>query len=201
MNTELFLANLQKRGYKVSSFETKEEAADYLNGIIDQTSVGMASSVTLDGLGIYERLKEHNEVWWHWQIPEGMTDREVRYKERGTEVYLSSLNGAAESGELINIDNTGNRVAEICYGHQRVYLVIGKNKLAETFEKALERARNVAAPCNVKRMNRSGTPCAYSDHCFDCQSPERICRILMVFWEAPRGAEYEVIYVNEELGY
>ena len=201
MDKEVFFVNLKKRGYQVSSFETKEEAAEYLNRAIDQTSVGMASSVTLDTLGIYEKLKEHNEVWWHWQIPEGMSDKEVRYKERSAAVYLSSLNGAAESGELINIDNTGNRVAETAYGHQKVYLVIGRNKLAESFEKALERARNVAAPCNVKRMHRTGTPCAYGDHCFDCQSPERICRILMVFWEAPRGAEYEVVYIDEELGY
>ena len=201
METKTFLENLQKRGYQVSSFATKEEAAEYLNKVVDQTSVGIASSVTLDDLGLYDKLKTHNEVWWHWRVPAGMSDREVRFRERGTSVYISSVNGAAETGELVNIDNTGNRVAETCYGHDKVFLVFGRNKVAENLEKAIERARNVAAPKNVKRMNREGTPCAFSDHCFDCQSPDRICRILMVFWEKPRGAQYEVVYIDEELGY
>ena len=201
MDTKAFLQNLKDRGYEVSSFATKEEAAEYLDKTIDQKSVGMASSVTLDELGLYEKLRTHNTVWWHWCIPDGMSDKEVRFKERETDIYISSVNGAALSGELVNIDNTGNRVAEIAYGHGKVYLVLGRNKLAEDLEKAVERARNVAAPKNVKRMNRTGTPCAFSDRCFDCQSAERICRILMVLWEKPRGAQYEVIYIDEDLGY
>ena len=96
------------------------------------------------------------------------------------DVYVSSANALAESGEIINIDGRGNRVAGTLYGAERLYLVIGKNKLAPTFEDALWRARNIAAPKNAKRLGVK-TPCAIrGDHCYDCSSPERICRGLVV---------------------
>ena len=62
-------------------------------------------------------------------MPQGMTDAEVRAKENAAEIYLSSVNGLAETGEMINIDGRCNRVASIFYGHEKVYLVIGENKL------------------------------------------------------------------------
>ena len=49
-----------------------------------------------------------------------------------TQVYLSSANGLAESGEIVNIDGTGNRVSATLFGHEKVYFVIGRNKLAPT---------------------------------------------------------------------
>ena len=112
-----------------------------------------------------------------------------------------SVNGLAETGELINIDGSGNRVASTLYGHEKVYLVIGRNKLAPTYDEALWRARNIAAPKNAQRMGRK-TPCAVKgDRCYDCKSPDRICRGLVVLWEAMMGMEMEVVLVDEDLGY
>ena len=75
------------------------------------------------------------------------------------------------------------------------------NKIAPSLDEAIYRARNIAAPLNAKRLNKK-TPCALkADRCYDCNSPERICRALSVLWEKPSGAEYEIILVNEELGY
>ena len=46
------------------------------------------------------------------------------------------------------------------------------------------------------------TPCAVkADHCYDCKSPERICRGLVVLWEAIGSMEMEVVLVDEALGY
>lgn len=66
-----------------------------------------------------------------------MTDAEVRAKENAAEIYLSSVNGLAETGEMINIDGRCNRVASIFYGHEKVYLVIGENKLEKDYDSAL----------------------------------------------------------------
>lgn len=196
-------ANLERLGYVVSCFPTKEAAAAYLDGQIDGMTVGFGGSATLQEMGLYELLAAHNQVTWHWRMPEGMTDQEVRMAERAAAVYVSSMNGLAESGEIVNIDNTGNRVADIEYGHERVYLVAGANKLAPDCEGALHHARNVAAPRNAQRLGCK-TPCAVKgDRCYNCQSPGRICRILSVLWEMPKasGARYEVILVDENLGY
>lgn len=107
----------------------------------------------------------------------------------------------AETGEIINIDGNCNRVASIFYGHKKVYLVIGENKLEKDYDSALHRARNIASPLNAKRVGAK-TPCAVKgDKCYDCKSPERICRGLSVLWGIPMTGEFEVILVHEELGY
>ncbi len=193
---------LETRGYKVTAFETKEAAAEYLNAQIDGVSVGFGGSQTLKDMGLYETIPTHNAFWSHWAPPEGMTPDEVRVKAADTEVYLSSVNGLAETGELINIDGKGNRVASTMFGHKKVYFVVGRNKLAPTYDEALWRARNIASPKNAMRFNVK-TPCVANggDRCYDCKSPERICRALVVLWEPTMGCEMEVVLIDEDLGY
>ena len=193
--------NLRNRGFTVTCFENVEAAVTYLNEQIDQSTVGFGGSVTLEQMGLYEKLEAHNEVTWHQRMPKDKTSQEVRMKANAAEVYVSSVNGLAESGEIINIDGTGNRVASIFYGHKKVYLVVGQNKIAKDYDSALYRARNVASPLNAKRLGMN-TPCAVNaDRCYDCNSKDRICRGLSVHWEKPMGSDIEVVLIAENLGY
>lgn len=193
--------NLESLEYKVSCFETGAEAADYLATAIQNTTVGFGGSMTLRDLGLYERLGKNNQVYWHWILPEGMTQDDARAHARNTEVYLSSANGIAETGEIVNIDGNGNRVAETLFGHKKVYIIVGKNKIAPDYDGALWRARNIASPKNAQRMNKK-TPCAVKgDKCYNCKSPDRICRGLTVLWKKPMAAEYEVVLINEDFGF
>ena len=186
---------LRQRGYTVRVFDSGEAAADYLNGAIDGVSVGIGGSVTVQQLGLYDRLAQHNQVYWHWQ-----GGPEQRDKAAGADVYLTSANGLAETGEILNIAGTGNRVASTLYGHKKVYFVIGANKLAPTRDEALWRARNIAAPLNARRLEKK-TPCAVNgDQCYDCKSPDRICRGLVELWGPMMGMETEVVLINEDLG-
>ena len=192
---------LTARGFKVSCFETAKEAADYLNTQIDGTTAAFGGSVTLEELKLYELLSAHNTVLSHWHPSEGVTPDELRSRAAVSEHYLLSANGIAETGEIINIDGSGNRVASMLYGHKKVWIIAGRNKLSPTYDEALWRARNIAAPKNAQRLNRK-TPCAvHADHCYDCKSPERICRGLAVLWEPMMGCACEVVLVNEDLGY
>lgn len=189
--------NLEACGYAVRLFPDKESAAEYLNEAIDGTSVGFGGSVTLDQMGLFPSLGRHNTVFWHWK----QNPADARASAANAAVYLSSVNALAETGEIVNIDGAGNRVASTLYGHQKVYLVISRNKLAKDYEGALWRARNVAAPKNAQRLNRK-TPCAVKgDRCYDCKSPDRICRGLAVLWEAVTSMEMEVVLIDEELGF
>ncbi len=196
MAYETLRENLTARGFGFSYFETKEEAAAYLNGRIDGETVGIGGSMTLQALGIDEVLKIHNTLHWHMRggkIPQA----------NAANVYLSSLNGLAETGELINIDGVGNRLSATAYGAKRVYFVVGKNKLAPDFEGALWRARNIAAPKNAARL-KCDTPCVTENppRCHDCRHPARICRELLIHWWKPRPVEeMEVILIGEDLGY
>ncbi len=193
--------NLENKGYAVSVFDDKTGAAEYLNAQIDKKIVGFGGSVTLHELDLFSLLATHNTVYWQDEKPENMTVLQTRTAATRAEIYISSVNGISEDGIIVNIDNTGNRVAAISYGPSKVYLVLGQNKVAPDYESALYRARNIAGPLNAKRLNRK-TPCAVrADKCYDCQSPDRICRNLSVLWTKPAGAEYEIILIKEHLGY
>ena len=192
---------LEQRGYAVTVCPTKDIAAAYLNEQIDGVSVGFGGSMTLKELGLFSLLSRHNEVYSHWNTPSWRTNAEVLADAASAQVFLCSVNGLAETGEIINIDGTGNRVAGMLYGHKKVYFVVGRNKIAPTYDEALWRARNIAGPKNAQRLGVS-TPCAAKgDKCYDCKSPQRICRALVVLWEAVKSCDMEVVLVDEDLGY
>lgn len=197
----LLQKNLTALGYAVSCFDTAREAAQYIDSQIDRQTVGFGGSVTLEQMGLYEILGRHNDVFWHHRIPDGKTSQEIRLLANAASVYISSVNGLAQTGEIVNIDGNCNRVSSIFYGHKKVYLIVGENKIEADYDRALYRARNTAAPRNAKRVGAK-TPCAVkADRCYDCKSPERICRGLSVLWEKPVTGEFEVVLIHEELGY
>lgn len=196
MAFETVKKNLEKHGYTVKVFAAGAEAADYLNSEIDGKTVGIGGSGTVKDIGAYELLSSHNTVYWHWmQEPD-----EARKNAMSTDVYLTSVNALAESGEMVNIDGAGNRVAATLFGHKKVYFIVGRNKLVKTYEDAVWRARNIAAPGRARQMNRK-TPCAVNaDRCYDCRSPERICRGMVTLWEPMLGQSAEVILIDEDHG-
>ena len=190
--------HLEGRGFRVHRFASGAEAAEFLVQTLQGTSIGIGGSVTIDTLGVYDRLCESNEVFWHWKnhAPE------TRERAGKAETYLCSANGVSENGEIVNIDGYGNRVTGTIYGPQRVFLVVGRNKIGPDLNGAIDRARNIAAPLNARRLNRH-TPCAVGEpRCHDCRSPEKICGVMTVFFMPPTSIkEFHVILVDEDLGY
>ena len=149
-NFEQVQKNLEARGYTVRAFAAAAEAAAYLDGAIDGRTVGFGGSVTLQAMGLYDALAAHNDGDLALEAGGG----QARRAASGRQVYLTSANGLAETGEIINIDGAGNRVAGTLFGHEKVYFVIGRNKLAPTYDEALWRARNVAAPTTPSGWGR-----------------------------------------------
>lgn len=192
--------NLENHGFIVTCFDCSQDACDYLDKQIDGKSVGFGGSVTLDQIGVLKRLETHNKVLYRFDNPDKKTPLEVMKDALTADVFLTSANGVAQSGEIINIDGNCNRVAGELYGHEKVYIIVGKNKIAPDFDKALWHARNIAAPKNAMRLNKH-TPCAVDGVCHDCSSPERICKGLVVLWRKPTNCPYEIVVINEDLGY
>ena len=190
--------NLENRGFRVHRFASGAEAAEFLVQTLHGTSIGIGGSVTIDTLGVYDRLCGSNEVFWHWKnhAPE------TRERAGKAETYLCSANGVSENGEIVNIDGFGNRVAGTIYGPERVFLVVGRNKIAPDLTGAIDRARNIAAPLNARRLNRH-SPCAVGEpRCRDCRSPEKVCGVMTVFFMPPTSIkEFHAILVDEDLGY
>ena len=194
MNCQKTIENLKQNGFSVQYFETRQQACDYLKAQLKDEIIGFGGSMTANELGLYELLGEQNTVCWHWKDPA------VLAKQGGFTAYITSANAVSETGELVNIDGTGNRVAASLFGPKKVFFVCGKNKVTADLASAIDRARNIAAPINAKRLNRN-TPCAVAGKCMDCDSPERICRGMVVHMRKMGGAEInELIIINEDLG-
>ena len=201
MNFDTVTSALQRNGYAVSCFETGREAAAYLNSVLDGRRIGCGGSATLQQLGLIDSLAEHNRLFTHTGKTGAEFEAMLSAELRDTDVYLTSANALAETGELVNIDGNGNRVASTLFGHQKVYFILGRNKIAPPLDAAIWRARTVAAPKNAQRLRRR-TPCAVkADRCYDCNSPDRICKGLVVLWRAMGMSEMEVVLINEDLGF
>lgn len=195
MDIEKTVKNLKARRFSVSRFATGKEAAEYLASQISNTEVGIGGCKTADQLGLYELLSENNTVYWHWRVP-GM---DTLKKANNAPVYICSANAISETGEILNIDGKGNRLAGQVFGEKKVYIVAGTNKICPDFESALYRARNTAAVENCKRFD-NGAPCKLDGKCHDCRVEGRICNALLVLWGPMMGMTTEVVLIDEELG-
>jgi len=125
---------------------------------------------------------------------------EVRRAHINSDVFITSTNAVTETGELVNIDGTGQRVAAMIFGPGRVVVVAGVNKITGDLEEGLWRASNVAAPMNARRL-RSETPCVETGECDDCVAPGRICGITTIIHRRPSRTPFTVVLVGEKLGY
>jgi len=111
-----------------------------------------------------------------------------------------SSNAISVTGELVNIDGTGNRLAALIYGPSNVIILAGMNKVMPTVEAALSRVKNTASPINAIRLSRN-TPCAVTGICSECQSPDCICAQTVITRRSNQAGRIKVILIGEELGY
>ena len=200
MDVEKLKRSVEGRGWSFKHFATGEEAANYLAGELEGVSVGIGGSGTVDAIGLYDKLTgKCHDVVWHWKEDD---QDAARVRAMNTDVYISGANAIAETGEIVNIDGKGNRVASTLYGHKRLYIVAGKNKVQPTLEDAVYRARNVAAPLRARSFNVD-TPCVKSKElkCYDCRSPQRVCCGMSILMYRMMGMEKsELILIDEDLG-
>lgn len=182
---------------------TKEEAVqEILKYVNPSTRVGAGGSVTIRELGILEHLRNQgNTVLDHWAP--GLSKEQtldIRKAQMTSDLFLSSSNAVTLNGELVNIDGIGNRVNAINFGPRKVILVVGYNKIVEGVDEALRRVRNEATPLNARRLNID-VPCAKRGACVDCNSPNRICRAVVIHERRPTFTDILILLVGEELGY
>ena len=149
MSLEIAVKNLERHGFAVRVFQTGEEAVKAISQELSGKTIGFGGSVTLDTLGLFEALSRSNDVSWHWR-----KTPDAREKSACAQVYFTSANAISETGEIVNIDGTGNRVASMLYGHEELYIVAGTNKLAPDLPSAMGRLalkRKKASPSDTLR--------------------------------------------------
>ena len=199
------LEALKKKNFDAHFFETAEEAKNFITEQVqpDETA-GFGGSITLrQGLGLVDALQDKGvTVYDHWDANGDPTRRlELKRKQRGVDVFLTSMNAVTVDGVMVNLDGGGNRVASTCSGPKRVIVVVGANKVVENLDAAIHRTRHHASPLNAIRLERE-TPCVETGTCNDCSAPQRICAMLLIMYKKPGDIDkFTVVLVNDELGY
>jgi hypothetical protein len=197
------IEKLEAHGFSAIYVRTKEEAVQEIwKHITPKQRIGVGGSLTIRELGILDRLEAQGcTVYDHWK-PGLSKETSVRFRksQMTSDLFLSSVNAITLNGELINIDATGNRVNATVFGPGKVILVVGYNKIVEDVQEGIKRIKDVAAPMNARRLN-ADVPCAKLGKCVDCNSPHRICRVIVIHERKPVLTDILVVLVGEELGY
>lgn len=189
--------------FKAVYVKKKEDGAEEIwRHITPKQRIGVGGSMTIRELGILGQLaaKGHT-IYDHWKPGLSKEDvLEIRKSQMTSDLFLGSVNAITLGGELINIDATGNRVNSTIFGPGKVILVAGYNKIVEDVQEGLRRIKDVVAPLNARRLNID-VPCAKLGKCVDCNSPNRICRVVVIHERRPNLTDMLIILVGEELGY
>lgn len=192
---------LENKGYTVRLFQTAQQAREYvLASVSPEQSVGIGGSISVQQLELDKELAAKGcPVYWHWTAP-GPEKEAAQVSAATADVYLCSANAVTVKGQLINIDGHGNRVAATIHGPGKVIFLIGRNKIVEDYDAAMDRIKNTACPANARRLGLQ-TPCAALGYCTDCSSPQRMCNATVILERATSGHPMEVVLVDEDLGY
>jgi len=116
------------------------------------------------------------------------------------DVFLTGANAISIDGQMVNIDGGGNRVAAISYGPDSVIVIAGMNKVVNSLEDALTRARTYAAPINKQRFPEI-TGCSSTGVCTDCKAPGGICNQILTTRLCRPAGRIKFILVGEDLGF
>ena len=196
--------SLVRNGFVAVYCATPREAFDrIITEAGDARTVGFGGSMSIAGLEVEARLREMGKEILNHASPDLSRDEkmEIMRCQLTCDLFLSGSNALTLSGELVNIDATGNRVAAMFFGPRKVLVVVGRNKLVDgTAQDAINRVKNWATPPNSKRLNFK-TPCASTGFCSDCNSPDRLCRVTTIMERKPRFTDVRVLVVNADLGF
>lgn len=194
---------LKKNGFDAHFYSNGEEAK---NGVMEMISeyhsFGVGGSDTVRSLGIVDELASMGKIVYdHWK--KDLSSEEImnyRLNQGRCDCFLCSANAISVTGEIVNIDGAGNRVAASMFGPKKVIIIAGLNKVTRDLDSAMKRAKEVAAPLRAKTFNIK-PPCVETGICGDCHSPERICNITAILHRKPMLTDMSIVLVNENLGY
>ena len=197
------IANLARHNMAGYFVQDREALYALLNGLIPPGStVGCGDSVTLEQLGVYERMRNGDVLFYDKYAPMLTHEdkRRLYLKNFDADTFLTGANAITMDGALFNIDGNGSRVAPMLYGPRQVIVVAGVNKIVPDVDAAMQRARQIAAPLDARRLKKP-TPCATLGRCVDCRHPQRICNDFVLITGQFIKDRIKVILVDMELGY
>lgn len=197
----MLVKHLENRHFEAYYCENSEQALKKALELIPQgASVGWGGAMSAQQIGLMDAIRTGDYVALD---RESCTTRDE--KERiaracfDADVFLTGANALSLDGQMVNIDGTGNRVAPIVYGPKTVLVIAGMNKVMDTLDEAVRRARTVAAPMNQQRFLLPN-PCTTTGSCADCKSETCICNQILITRHCRPIGRIKFILVGEDLG-
>ena len=196
------LKGFEKRFIEGHYCETVEEAKELaLSFVPENSTASFGGSVTLAETGVLEALRAREDITLYDRDkangPEEV--KKIMHDALSCDYYFMSSNAITTSGELVNIDGNGNRVAALIYGPENVIILAGMNKIVKDVEEGISRTRNIASPQNCIRLKKN-TPCAANGVCGNCLA-DTICDQIVITRASRVPQRIKVILVGEELGF
>ena len=198
---EILVKNLKSRHFDAVYCKTNEEAlAKALEWIPEESVVGWGGAFSAQQIGLMDALNNGNYKTIDRAKCSSAEQREQAAKDcMFSDVFISGANALSLDGQMVNIDGTGNRVGAIIYGPKKVIVIAGMNKVCDTMEEAVKRAREVAAPLNMMRFMKD-TPCAATGKCGDCKQEGCICNQIVITRHCRPVGRIQFVLVGEQLG-
>lgn len=199
---QILVKNLRSRHFDAYYCPTREDALRQALSLIPEGStVGWGGALSAQQIGLMAAVNAgpyHAIDRDQCKTPE--EKEEASRRCLSADVFLTGANGLSLDGQMVNIDGTGNRVAAIIYGPKTVLVIAGMNKVEDTLEAAVRRARTVAAPINAQRFGLD-TPCSTTGACADCKNLRCVCNQIVITRHCRPAGRIKFILVGEELGF
>ncbi len=193
-NFEVFIAN--------DAREAGRMVMDKILPKLAPKTISWGGSMTFVATELYDMLKAYPNAEILDTFDKSLSPEESLERRRQSllvDLFITGTNAVTRSGELVNLDMIGNRVSGITFGPRNVVVMVGRNKVVEDLEAAIERIKDYAAPVNAMRLNKK-TPCAKTGVCEECKSPERICNSWTFTQKSFPKGRIKVVLINENLG-
>ena len=197
---------LEGNNFEVFTADTAVDAGHLvLEKILPKTgakTVSWGGSMTFVATGLYDAVKDMPNLEVLDTFNKNLSPEdalELRRQSLLVDLFITGTNALTETGELVNLDMVGNRVAGITFGPKHVVILVGRNKIVPDVEAAMVRIKDYAAPTNAMRLNKK-TPCVKTSRCEECKSPDRICNSWTITQKSFPKGRIKVVLINKDLG-
>ena len=194
--------NLNARFFEAYYCDNKEEAKKKALELIPEGSVvGWGGCLSAEQIGLVDEMRHGNYRAIDRDAASSPEERmELMRRCLLSDVFITGANAISMDGQMVNIDGMGNRVSAIVFGPKSVIVVAGMNKVVDTVEDAVVRARTVAAPTNKQRFP-APTPCLVTGTCANCKGEGSICNQFLITRSCRPAGRIKFILVGEDLGF
>ncbi|MBE6947832.1 MAG: lactate utilization protein [Ruminococcaceae bacterium] len=198
---EILVKNLESRHFEAYYCPNKESALEKVLELIPKgASIGWGGCLTAEQMGLFSAIRNGDYRPIDRFAVSTQEEKEALTKEAMfADVFVTGANALSLDGQMVNIDGTGNRVAALIYGPKSVIVVAGMNKVADTLEGAITRARTVAAPMNKQRFSNI-TPCAATGACADCKAEGCVCNQIVITRHCRPVGRIKFVLIGEDMG-